>query len=117
MDADAPNRELTEPEAADPLHTALAWRQAGRRVAIATVVKTWGSAPLPVGSQLVVDEHADFVGSISGGCIEGAVIEEALAILQHGEPKLLNFGVTSERAWEVGLSCGGDIEVFVEPIA
>lgn len=100
----------------DPLATALAWRNAGLDVAIATVVRTWGSSPLPVGSQLVVDRAGNFMGSVSGGCIEGAVIEEAARTIASGRPQLLKFGVTDERAWEVGLACGGEIEVFVEKI-
>ena len=85
-------------------------------MALATVVKTWGSAPLPVGSQLVVDERGNFSGSVSGGCIEGAVIEEALAVMASGTPRRLSFGVSNERAWEVGLSCGGEIDIYVEPV-
>ena len=100
----------------DPLATALAWRNAGRQVAVATVVRTWGSSPVPVGSQLVSDNAGNFAGSVSGGCIEGAVIEEAARTIATGRPQLLKFGVTDERAWEVGLACGGEIEVFVERI-
>ncbi len=102
---------------ADPLAAAQAWSAGGRRVALATVVRTWGSSPLPVGSQLAADEHGDFVGSVSGGCIEGAVIEAAQAAIREGRPRLLEFGVSNERAWEVGLSCGGEIAIWVEPIA
>jgi xanthine/CO dehydrogenase XdhC/CoxF family maturation factor len=105
------------PESDDVLATAERWRAEGRRVALATVVRTWGSSPLPVGSQLAVDDQCAFVGSVSGGCIEGAVIEEALGVIAGGPPRLLKFGVTNERAWEVGLSCGGDIEVFVERVS
>jgi len=100
----------------DPLAIALSWRRAGRGVAVATVVRTWGSSPLPVGSQLVADDAGNFAGSVSGGCIEGAVIEEAGTIIASGRPRLLKFGVTDERAWEVGLACGGEIEVFVEKL-
>ena len=99
----------------DPLATALSWLQAGRRVAVATVIRTWGSAPLPAGSQLVADDSGNFAGSVSGGCIEGAVIEEAGKTIRTGRPQLLKFGVTDQRAWEIGLVCGGEIEIFVEP--
>jgi len=110
-------RELSEPTADDAvLALAAAWHGAGRRVALATVVATWGSSPRPVGSQLVVDEGGDFRGSVSGGCIEGAVIEEARRVMREGKPRLLRFGVSDERAWEVGLTCGGTVEVFVEPV-
>ena len=98
------------------LNQALAWREEGKGVALATVVNTWGSSPRPIGSQLVVNNEMDFIGSVSGGCIEGAVIEEALQIMQHGQPKLMDFGVSDEQAWEVGLACGGKVEVFVERI-
>lgn len=99
------------------IETAALWRGSGRAVAIATVVRTWGSSPLPEGSQLVVDAGGVFAGSVSGGCIEGAVIREAQDLLREaGPPRLLRFGVSNERAWEVGLSCGGEVEVFVERI-
>lgn len=102
---------------ANILDTALAWMAAGRKVAMATVIATWGSSPRPVGSQLVVDAGGAFEGSVSGGCIEGAVITEALAALADGKPRRLVFGVSNDRAWEVGLACGGEIEVFVEAAA
>ncbi len=92
------------------------WRVTGKRVALATVVKTWGSSPRPEGSHLAVEEGGSFVGSVSGGCIEGAVIGEAQAAIADGKPRLLDFGVSDERAWEVGLSCGGQIQIFVERI-
>jgi len=98
------------------LATAAEWRRAGRRVALATVVSTWGSSPRPVGSQMVVDEAGAFVGSVSGGCIEGAVIQEALDVIAKGAPRLLAFGVTNEQAWDVGLTCGGKVQVFVERV-
>ncbi len=100
----------------DLLSTAEGWAKAGRKVAIATVVETWGSAPRPVGSHLVIDEDGAFQGSVSGGCVEGAVVEEALEVMEKGEPKLLSFGVADETAWKVGLSCGGRISVYVEPV-
>ncbi len=98
----------------DILNTAEAWRREGRGVAIATVVETWGSAPRPVGSHLVIDGEGNFLGSVSGGCVEGAVIGEAQNAIKDGKPRLLSFGVTNEQAWEVGLACGGKIQVFVE---
>jgi xanthine/CO dehydrogenase XdhC/CoxF family maturation factor len=90
------------------------WRRDGKHVALATVVKTWGSAPRPLGSKMAVSDAGDVAGSVSGGCVEGAVIEEAQGVLAGGVPKLLRFGVQHEDAWAVGLSCGGQIEVYVE---
>ena len=90
------------------------WRREGRGVAVATVVETWGSAPRPVGSHLVIDEAGNFLGSVSGGCVEGAVVTEALDVIADGAPKTLEFGVADETAWRVGLSCGGRIKVYVE---
>lgn len=98
----------------DVLDQAAGWRNDGRKVAVATVVKTWGSSPRPVGSQLAVDGDGKFVGSVSGGCIEGAVIKEALDAIANGRPRLLDFGVTDEQAWDVGLACGGRVQVYVE---
>jgi xanthine/CO dehydrogenase XdhC/CoxF family maturation factor len=98
------------------LQQAADWRGAGKGVALATVVTTWGSSPRPVGSKLVVAEDSSFLGSVSGGCVEGAVIEEAVGAIKDGKPRLLSFGVTNERAWEVGLACGGKIQVFVERV-
>lgn len=101
----------------DVLGEAARWLSEGRRVALATVVATWGSSPRPVGSQLAVDADGRFTGSVSGGCIEGAVVLEAQAALASGRPTLLTFAVTDERAWEVGLACGGRVEVYVEPVS
>jgi xanthine/CO dehydrogenase XdhC/CoxF family maturation factor len=101
----------------DLLGQAAAWRQEGRKVAIATVVKTWGSSPRQPGSRLVVSDAGAFVGSVSGGCIEGAVVTEALEAMEDGQPRLLEFGVSNELAWEVGLACGGRVQVFVEVVA
>jgi len=98
----------------DVLERASEWRDAGRKVGLATVVRTWGSSPRPVGSQLAVDEEGAMAGSVSGGCIEGAVVHEAMAAMADGKPRLLEFSVTNEQAWEVGLACGGTVEVFVE---
>lgn len=98
------------------LETALTWLDEGRQVAIGTVVQTWGSAPQPTGSQIVIDSEGDFTGSVSGGCIEGAVIAEALELMGTGRTKLMEFGVSDDLAWEYGLACGGKIRVFVEPL-
>jgi xanthine/CO dehydrogenase XdhC/CoxF family maturation factor len=100
----------------DALDTAEAWRKAGRGVAIATVVDTWGSAPRPVGSHLVVDDDGNFEGSVSGGCVEGEVVTQAMEVIAAGEPRMLEFGVADETAWRVGLSCGGRISVYVERV-
>ena len=100
----------------DVLATAETWRKAGRDVAIATVVETWGSAPRPVGSHLVVDGEGNFEGSVSGGCVEGAVVGEAMEVIGEGKPRMLEFGVADETAWRVGLSCGGRIKVYVEKL-
>ncbi len=96
------------------LSQAAAWRADGKVVALATVISTWGSSPRPVGSQLVVGDGGEIVGSVSGGCIEGAVVTEALEIIAEGKPRLLEYGVTNDEAWEVGLACGGRIRVFIE---
>jgi xanthine/CO dehydrogenase XdhC/CoxF family maturation factor len=98
----------------DILGQASAWRKAGKGVALATVVTTWGSAPRPTGSQLAVDDKGAFIGSVSGGCVEGAVVQEALDVISDGKPRLLDFGVSNSQAWEVGLACGGKIQIFVE---
>ena len=95
---------------------ALAWYRDGRGAALATVVETWGSAPRPAGSQLAVSGDAGMVGSVSGGCVEGAVIAEALEAMQDGVPRLLDFGVSDDEAFAVGLACGGRIRVLVEPV-
>ena len=100
----------------DILKAAEDWRAKGRGVALATVVETWGSAPRPVGSNLVIDDEGNFLGSVSGGCVEGAVVTEALDVIESGKPKTLEFGVADETAWKVGLSCGGTIRVFVEKV-
>lgn len=101
-------------ETRDPLAAAEAWMKEGRGVAVATVVETWGSAPRPVGSHLVIDADGNFLGSVSGGCVEGAVLSEAADVIADGNPRMLEFGVADETAWRVGLSCGGKIRVYVE---
>ncbi|MDZ7292692.1 MAG: XdhC family protein [candidate division KSB1 bacterium] len=100
----------------DLLPTLQRWRERGEAIAIATVVKTWGSSPRPAGAKMAVNARGEMIGSVSAGCIENAVIEEALNVIKTGKPKLLTFGVSNEQAWEVGLTCGGTIEVFVEKL-
>lgn len=100
----------------DVLETAARWLHEGRKVALGTVVKTWGSSPRPTGSQIAVRDDGAFTGSVSGGCVEGAVIEEAQNAMRDGKVRKLEFGVTDEQAWAVGLACGGRIEIFVEPV-
>ena len=92
------------------------WLEEKQPIALATVVQTWGSAPRGVGAKMAVTPAGEMAGSVSGGCVEGAVIETALRVLKTGRPQLLHFGVADETAWEVGLACGGTIEVFVEPL-
>ena len=108
---------MTNTELRDPLDVAETWKGQRRDVAIATVIETWGSAPRPVGSHLVIDGEGNFEGSVSGGCVEGAVISEAIDVISSGAPKMLEFGVADETAWRVGLSCGGRISVYVEKVA
>jgi xanthine/CO dehydrogenase XdhC/CoxF family maturation factor len=103
-------------EIGEPLDIAERWMGEGKEVALATVVETWGSAPRPVGSHLVIDGEGNFHGSVSGGCVEGAVVSEALDVISGGLPKMLEFGVADETAWRVGLSCGGRIKVYVERV-
>lgn len=100
----------------DPLMAAEAWKAQRRCVALATVLETWGSAPRPVGSHLVTDADGNFQGSVSGGCVEGAVIIEAVEVIASGMPRVLDFEVADEAAWRVGLSCGGRIKIYVESI-
>ena len=100
----------------DILKAAETWRRAGKGVALATVVETWGSAPRPVGSHLAIDQEGNFLGSVSGGCVEGDAITEAMDVIEDGKPRMLEFGVADETAWRVGLSCGGRIRVFLERV-
>ena len=98
------------------LPTALEWHISGTGAAVATVIRTWGSAPRPVGSQLAVSGEGDIIGSVSGGCVEGAVIIEALNTLKTGRNVILEYGVSDEDAFAVGLACGGNIQILVEPV-
>lgn len=100
----------------DILPTLEKWRAAGEDIAVATVVKAYGSSPRQVGSKMAVTRSGDMIGSVSGGCVEGAVFEEAQGVLKTRRPKLVRYGVADELAWEVGLACGGTIEVFIEPL-
>jgi xanthine dehydrogenase accessory factor len=100
----------------DLLSLALEWRDAGQRAAIATVVSTWGSAPRGAGSQLVCNESGTFAGSVSGGCVEVDVIQAAAEVMRTGEPRILEYGVSDELAFSVGLACGGRIRVYVEAL-
>ncbi len=104
-------------EAEDILSVAAQWRADGEQVAVATVTETWGSSPRPAGSRLAITASGKMAGSVSGGCIEGAVADAAAMTMTTGAPQLLDFGVTNERAWEVGLACGGRVKVFVEKLA
>ena len=101
---------------ADVLAVAADWLAKGHGVALATVIKTTGSAPRQGGSHIVVRDDGAFAGSVSGGCVEGAIIEAAQAAMQDGKSRRLEFGVTNQSAWEVGLACGGRIEILVEPV-
>lgn len=98
------------------LKQALDWAADGHQVAVATVTKTWGSAPRRRGAHLVIRGDGLFEGSVSGGCVEGDVITEAMDVLAAGTPKRLSYGVADAKAWEVGLACGGEIEVLVQPL-
>ncbi len=93
-----------------------AWRDAGEKVVVATVVATRRSAPRPVGTSLAVSESGKMCGSVSGGCVESDVYDNAMEVMRTGEPKLLSYGITDDLAWSVGLPCGGEIDVFVEAV-
>ncbi len=100
----------------DVLGVAERWQAEGRKLVLATVIETWGSAPRPVGSYLIIDENGEFEGSVSGGCVEGAVVAEAMDVLEDGKARKIEFGVADETAWRVGLSCGGRIGVYLQPL-
>ena len=102
--------------ATDVLAQVRQWREAGKGVALATVVGTWGSSPVQPGSHLAVSDDSAFVGSVSGGCIEGAVVTEALQVIADGRPRQLEYGVTDEMAWAIGLACGGKVQIYVERV-
>lgn len=93
------------------------WSRDGEPVAMATVVRTAGSTPRPTGAKMAMTPSGKLAGSVSGGCLEGAVYEEAMEVLETGVPKLLHYGISDEMAWNVGLSCGGEVDIFVEPLA
>ena len=99
------------------LDSAADWLDQGQRVALATVVQTWGSSPRPVGSQMAIADDGRFEGSVSGGCVEGAVVEAGQETMADGKTRLLTFGVTDGEAWAVGLACGGTVRIFVEPVS
>lgn len=109
-----PDADTTKGNADLVLAQAVGWLDAGLRVALATVTRTWGSAPRRAGSHMAVAENGDFCGSVSGGCIESAVVQAAMEVMETGTPRSLEFGVTNEMAWEVGLACGGKVHLFVE---
>jgi len=92
------------------------WHRQGKKVALATVIEVWGSAPRGLGAKMAVTDAGDMAGSVSGGCVEGAVFAEARGVLARGEPKRVRYGISHEEAWAVGLSCGGSIEIFIEPV-
>lgn len=100
----------------DVLNKGAAWRVEGERVVIATVIETWGSSPCPCGSRMAITQSGRIVGSVSGGCIEAAVVHSAEKLFADGKPAVLDFGVTDENAWEVGLACGGKVKIFVEEL-
>ena len=100
----------------DEWTTAMDWGLAGEDIALASVITTWGSSPRPVGSLLVISGNGLFEGSVSGGCVEGAVVTEALDILKSGQPKVMEFGISNTNAWEVGLACGGNIAILVASV-
>jgi len=109
--------DTTAPPGYDDIpETALAWHRAGKGAVLATVMQTWGSAPRPVGSQLAVSGEGEMMGSVSGGCVEGAVVVEAAEALADGQSRVLEFGVADETAFEVGLACGGTIRILLEPV-
>ncbi len=110
------NPKLAERRPTEVLAIAQDWLLAGRDVALATVVTTCGSSPRPVGSSLVIAADGSFEGSVSGGCVESAVVSAAQDVIATGTPKLMEFGYSDADAWEVGLACGGQIQVYLERI-
>jgi xanthine/CO dehydrogenase XdhC/CoxF family maturation factor len=100
----------------DVLNDVEIWRRDGEPIALATVVRTAGSTPRPKGAKMAMTPSGKIAGSVSGGCLEGAVYEEAMEVLETGEPRLLHYGISDEMAFNVGLSCGGEVDIFVEPL-
>ena len=92
------------------------WLKQKRRIALATVISTWGSSPRPVGGQMAIDEHGEIIGSVSGGCIEGAVISEGITSIKDGKSRVMDYGISNDMAWEVGLACGGELKVLIQPL-
>ena len=92
------------------------WRQDDEQIAVAIVVRTAGSTPRPKGAKMAMTASGKIAGSVSGGCLEAAVFEEGMEVLKSGRPKLLHYGISDEMAWDVGLSCGGTVDIFVEPL-
>ena len=99
------------------LEEAHSWISIGQSVILATVIQTWGSSPRPIGSRMIVNQKGDFSGSVSGGCVESAVVRECMSLLQDkNSHKTLDFKISNENAWEVGLACGGEMAIFIEKI-
>ena len=92
------------------------WLKEKRRIALATVISTWGSSPRPVGGQMAIDENGEIIGSVSGGCIEGAVISEGIDSIKDGKSRIKDYGISNDMAWEVGLACGGELKVLIQPL-
>ena len=111
------SHDIKRRDSAAMINQALDWIEAGHEVSLATVVSTWGSSPRPVGSQLLIRDDNLFEGSVSGGCIEGEVVTEALAAIRNDTVAILDFGVSDEDAWSVGLACGGQVQVFVQKVS
>lgn len=108
---------MTTPFDEKILEEAYNWVEANQKVVLATVVQTWGSSPRKIGSKMIVNETGDFSGSVSGGCVESAVIRECIELIKNDKPfKKLEFKVSNEKAWDVGLACGGEISIFLEQI-
>ena len=92
------------------------WLQKKRRIALATVISTWGSSPRPVGGQMAIAENGEIIGSVSGGCIEGAVISEGINSINDGKSRIKDYGISNNMAWEVGLACGGELKILIQPL-
>ena len=92
------------------------WLKEKRKVSLATVISTWGSAPRPVGGQMAIDSNGEIIGSVSGGCIEGAVISEGINAIHDGKTRIKDYGISNDMAWEVGLACGGELKVLIQPL-